>query len=125
MTERAQAGKGAVLALIPLPDWACHGDEVARAAGVVVAQTGCSAPEAFGLMRERVARTGRTMQETAVDVIERRVRFDGEAVVFGSMLRRRALGRCLEVGASDAALNASGSASRPPRFDRRIANGSR
>jgi hypothetical protein len=29
----------------------------------------------------------------AVAVIERRVRFDGEAVVFGSMLRRRALGR--------------------------------
>ena len=76
-------------------------------------------------MRERVARTGRTMQETAVDVIERRVRFDGEAVVFGSMLRRRALGRCLEVGASDAALNASDSASRPQRFDRHVANGSR
>jgi hypothetical protein len=107
MSERAQVG--AVLTLIPLPDWVCHGDDVARAAGVVVAQTGCSAPEALGLMRERVARTGRTMQETAVEVIERRVRFDGEAVVFGSMLRRRALGRCIEVGASDTALNGSDS----------------
>jgi hypothetical protein len=43
----------------------------------------------------------------AVAVIERRVRFDGEAVIFGSMLRRRALGQCIEVGASEPALNAS------------------
>ena len=107
MTEPAQTSAGAVVTLIPLPDWACHGDDVARAAGVVVAQTGCSAPEALSLMRDRVACTGRTMQEMAVAVIERRVRFDGEAVVFGSMLRRRALGQCIEVGDSDAALNAS------------------
>jgi hypothetical protein len=99
---------GAVFTLIPLPDWACHGDDVARAAGVVVAQTGCSAPEALGLMRERVARTSSTMHEMAVAVIERRVRFDGEAIVFGSRLRRRALGQCVEVGASDAALTAPG-----------------
>jgi hypothetical protein len=95
-----------VVALHPLPDWACHGDDVARAAGVVVGQTGCSAPEALALMRARVVRTGHTMQEIAVAVIERRVRFDGEAVVFGSMLRRRAAAQCLEVGARDAALNA-------------------
>jgi len=100
-------GAGAVVTLIPLPDWACHGDDVARAAGVVVAQTGCSAPEALGLMRERVAGNGHSMQELAVAVIERRVRFDGETVVFGSMLRRRALRECVEVGASDAALNSS------------------
>jgi hypothetical protein len=42
------------------------------------------------------------MHEIAVAVIERRVRFDGETIVFGSMLRRRALGRGVEVGASDA-----------------------
>ena len=107
MTERVQTGGAAVLNLIPLPDWARHGDDVARAAGVVVAQTGCSAPEALGLMRDGVTHTGRTMQEMAVAVIERRVRFDGEAVTFGSMLRRRALGQCIEVGASEPALNAS------------------
>jgi hypothetical protein len=106
MTERVQTGAPAVLTLIPLPDWACHGDDVARAAGVVVAQTGCSAPEALGLMRERVTDTGRTMQEIAVAVIERRVRFDGEAVGFGSMLRRRVVAQCVEVGAGDSALNA-------------------
>jgi hypothetical protein len=106
MTEPAQTSAGAVATLIPLPDWACHGDDVARAAGVVVAQTGCSAPEALGLLREHAARTGRTMQDLAVAAIERRLRFDGEAIVFGSMLRRRALGRCVEVGVSDA-LNAS------------------
>jgi len=107
MTERAPRGAGAALTLIHVPDWASHGDDVARAAGVVIAQTGCSAPEALGLLRERVARSGHTMREMAVAVIERRVRFDGEAIVFGSMLRRRALGQCIEVGAADAALNAS------------------
>src|SRR5438552_11059651 len=107
MTERVQTGAAVVLSLIPLPDWACHGDDVARAAGVVVAQSGCSAPEALCLMRERVTGTGRTMQEIAVAVIERRVRFDGEAAMFGSMLRRRVVAQCVEVGASEPALNAS------------------
>src|SRR5262245_5735589 len=89
-------------------DWMCHGDDVARAAGVVVAQTGCSAPEALGLLRSRAVHGGRTMQDLAVSVIERRVRFDVEAMVFGSMLRRHVTTKCLEVGAGDAALNTAG-----------------
>ena len=90
-----------------MQEWVCLGDDVARAAGVVVAQTGCSPSEALARLLSAAEASGRPIYATAVSVIERRLRFDRDPVVFGSMLRRRVADQCLEVGARDAALNAA------------------
>src|SRR3954469_21837923 len=89
----------------PSQEWTCLGDDVARAAGVVVAQTGCRPFEALQILRAACGASGRPMDEIAVAVIERRVRFDHDAAFRGSMLQRRVSAQCLEVGAGDAALN--------------------
>jgi hypothetical protein len=88
-----------------IQEWTCLGDDVARAAGVVVAQIGCRPFEALQILRAACDASGRPMDEIAVAVIERRVRFDHYPAVPGSMLRRRVSAQCLEIGAGDAALN--------------------
>jgi hypothetical protein len=52
-----------------------HDMLVAWAAGTVAAQVGCTFHEAVGLMEERAADTGRTLDEIALDAVERRIRF--------------------------------------------------
>jgi hypothetical protein len=48
---------------------------VAWAAGTVAAQVGCTFFEAVELMEERAAETARTLDEIALDAVERRIRF--------------------------------------------------
>jgi len=52
-----------------------HDMLVAWAAGTVAAQVGCTFYEAVTLMEERAAETGRTLDEIALDAVERRLRF--------------------------------------------------
>jgi hypothetical protein len=52
-----------------------HNMLVAWAAGTVAAQVGCTFAEAVGLMEDRAADTHRTLEEIALDAVERRIRF--------------------------------------------------
>ena len=52
-----------------------HNMLVAWAAGTVAAQVGCTFPEAVELMEERATESGRTLDEIALDAVERRIRF--------------------------------------------------
>jgi AmiR/NasT family two-component response regulator len=47
---------------------------VAWAAGTVVAQVNCTLDEAVALMEQRAVETQRSLDEIAVDVVERRIR---------------------------------------------------
>ncbi len=85
--------------------WTSLGDDVARAVGVVVAQAGCSTSEALARLLAAAEASGRSIEQTAVSAIDRRLRFDRPKP--GSMLRRRASAHCVEVGVRDAALNAA------------------
>jgi hypothetical protein len=87
-------------------EWTSLGDEVARAVGVVVAQTGCSPSEALAVLLAAAEASGCAIDRTAVAIIERRLRFDEPNA--GSMLRRRVSAQCVEVGARDSALNGAG-----------------
>ena len=49
---------------------------VAWAAGTVVAQVNCTFDEAVVLMEQRATEACRTLDDIAVDVVERRIRFD-------------------------------------------------
>jgi hypothetical protein len=53
-----------------------HNTIVAWAAGTVVAQVNCTLDQAFALMEQRATETSRTLDNIAVDVVERRIRFD-------------------------------------------------
>ncbi len=50
-------------------------ERVCRAAGVVVAQTDCTIPEALALMKDCAEATGQGLIDVAVAVLERQVRF--------------------------------------------------
>jgi hypothetical protein len=50
--------------------------EVSRAVGVVSVQAGCRIEQAFVLMNERALAMNRTLDDIAVEVIDRVVRFD-------------------------------------------------
>ena len=60
----------------PVPEWAMHGDEIARAVGIVSSQAGCSAAAALVLLQEYAMRAVRGLSEIAVSVIDRELRFD-------------------------------------------------
>jgi len=49
---------------------------ISWAIGTVVAQTGCAPTEALAQMEARAVETSSTLDELAVDIVERRVRFD-------------------------------------------------
>ena len=52
---------------------------ISWAVGTVVAQTGCTPGQALTLMQAHATETSRTLDEIAVDVAERRIRFDRAA----------------------------------------------
>jgi AmiR/NasT family two-component response regulator len=52
-----------------------HSTTVAFAAGIVAAQAGCTFDEALARMRDRGARSGTTLEEIAIAVCERRIKF--------------------------------------------------
>ena len=52
-----------------------HNTLVAWAAGTVVAQMNCTLDQAVALMEQRATETSRTLDDIAVDVVERRIRF--------------------------------------------------
>jgi hypothetical protein len=91
---------------VTVAEWTALGDDVARAVGVVVAQAGCSSADALALLLAAAEASGRSVEQTAVSVIDRRLRFDRPKP--GSMLQRRVSAHCVEVGVGDAALNAAG-----------------
>jgi hypothetical protein len=87
-------------------EWTSLGDDVARAVGVVVAQADCSPAEALARLLAAAEAAGSSVEATAVAAIERRLRFDRASA--GSVLRTRVSVQCVEIGARDAALNATG-----------------
>jgi AmiR/NasT family two-component response regulator len=52
-----------------------HNTIVAWAAGTVVAQVNCTLDQAVELMEQRAVETRRTLDDIAVDVVERRILF--------------------------------------------------
>ena len=76
-------------------EWTGLGDDVARAVGVVVAQAGCSPSDALAWLLAAAEASGRSVEQIAVSVIDRRLRFDGPKP--GSMLQRRVSSHCFEV----------------------------
>jgi hypothetical protein len=98
---------------VTMTEWTSLGDDVTRAVGVVVAQAGCSTSEALALLLAAAEASGRSIEQTAVSAIDRRLRFDRPTA--GSMLRRRVAAYCVEVGVRDAALNAAGDRSSDAR----------
>jgi AmiR/NasT family two-component response regulator len=57
--------------------WASLGTDIAHASGMVCAQADCSPDEALTLMEARAAATGRSLEDIADAVIERRIRLGG------------------------------------------------
>jgi AmiR/NasT family two-component response regulator len=53
-----------------------YGLRVHQATGMVAVQANCSIPEAFALICDQAADDGCSIERTAHDVIERRLRFD-------------------------------------------------
>ncbi|HUP76050.1 MAG TPA: ANTAR domain-containing protein [Acidimicrobiales bacterium] len=53
-----------------------YGLRVHQATGMVAVQADCPIPEAFALIRDQAAEDGCSIERTARDVIERRLRFD-------------------------------------------------
>jgi hypothetical protein len=51
--------------------------QVHQATGMIVAQAGVDTAEALRRLLDRAKATRRTVEETAVDVLEGRLRFDG------------------------------------------------
>jgi AmiR/NasT family two-component response regulator len=47
-----------------------------QATGMVAAQVGCDIDEALARLRIRATATGRTLEDMALDVLDREVRFD-------------------------------------------------
>ena len=54
------------------------GATVHQATGMIVAQAGLEPTDALLLLVENADATGRTVLETALDVVERRLRFDAK-----------------------------------------------
>jgi AmiR/NasT family two-component response regulator len=50
--------------------------QVAQASGMVSVQAGCTPDQALALMNARAEKCGRKVEEIAVAVVERRIRFD-------------------------------------------------
>jgi AmiR/NasT family two-component response regulator len=50
-------------------------NRIGRAVGIVSAQTNCTVDEALLYMQERARRASRTLEEIAIAVVDRRVRF--------------------------------------------------
>jgi AmiR/NasT family two-component response regulator len=53
-----------------------YGLRVHQATGMVAVQANCSIPEAFALIRDQSADDGCSIERTANEVIDRRLRFD-------------------------------------------------
>ena len=53
-----------------------YGLRVHQATGMVAVQASCSIPEAFALIRDQAIDDGCSIERTAHEVIERRLRFD-------------------------------------------------
>jgi AmiR/NasT family two-component response regulator len=51
-------------------------DRVAEAVEEICAQRNCGADQAFDLLREKAFQLGQTMEYTALDVLDRVIRFD-------------------------------------------------
>ena len=51
-------------------------NDVHQATGMIAAQLQCDVDEAFARLRIRAAATNQTLQETALDVVGRVIRFD-------------------------------------------------
>ena len=49
---------------------------VHQATGMIAAQAGCDVSEAFNRLKIRAAALGQTLDETALDVLDRVIRFD-------------------------------------------------
>jgi hypothetical protein len=58
----------------PLSD-APHGAAVYQASGMVSVQAECTTSEALGMMKERAAVSGQTLDEIAKGVLDRSIRF--------------------------------------------------
>jgi hypothetical protein len=79
---------------VAVTEWTNLGDDVARAVGVVVAQAGCTPSDALALLLAAAEASRTSVEQAAVSVLERRVRFDRRR---GSMLQRRVAMYCLEI----------------------------
>ena len=53
-----------------------YGLRVHQAVGMVAVQANCAIPEAFALIRDQAEEDGCSIERTAHEVIERRLRFD-------------------------------------------------
>jgi len=56
-----------------------HSDRVSQATGMVSVQVDCTLPEAFDLLRERAVGLSKTLENTAIAVIDHVIRFDADA----------------------------------------------
>lgn len=61
--------------VMSVSDWKDHGHHVYQASGMVSVQAACTVYDALTLMKERALVSHRTLEEVAVAVIERRIRF--------------------------------------------------
>jgi AmiR/NasT family two-component response regulator len=58
-----------------MTSWNRHSEVVAQASGMVSVQANCSLDDAFVRIQERAQSTGKTAEEIAKAVVERRMRF--------------------------------------------------
>ena len=53
-----------------------NSDRVSQATGMVSVQAGCKVAQAFDLLRERAFALGKTLEDTALEVIDGKIHFN-------------------------------------------------